>query len=83
MKPLKEFVVRDMLTGKFIHDFSDPVVLSDRPRRFKRLSDLSSCLSYLKDVKYTWEVVEFQLVETDKFPVAALLKTEDKKKLKL
>ena len=73
---LKDYVIRDMQSGLYARgtDNKGNVVWGKRPRRYKRLSDLSTSISYVKEpILSTWEIIEHQMVESARFSVATII----------
>jgi hypothetical protein len=82
---LKEFQLRDLVTGLYdtgrIGSRDRKIVWGTKGKRWKRLSDLSSHLSWMKGERTflcTWIVVEYDVTEVAGFPVTILIKDKSR-----
>jgi hypothetical protein len=79
MNVLKDFIIRDMLTGAFCSgskaDENRVIRLTwaKKPRRFRKIADVSSFLSYVTEpIQPTWEVIEYESHIVSRFPAITI-----------
>lgn len=81
---MKEYQLRDMATGLFDSGRTEHeripasvtrIKWDKKGKRWKMLNHLSSHLRHITEpIKPTWEVIEYELVETGRFSAATLAK---------